>query len=199
MKNKPLTVYKKKKLIASFCEELTATQAAHRLHLDRNTVNKYYKRIREAIAAYREYQKMRLLINVMSIPDHKPEVVSRQFPSANASEGKIPVQLMYLSGQLVTELNGQQLSGVMPRMNVGEYFNTYHEPITEPPGFAMNGSLAEKADDFHMFATERFKKYFGIRNEFAYLYLKEAEFVYNDQDPARREKLLNRLIEQIFG
>ena len=38
------------KIVNSFAEELTATEAAQKLDINRNTVNKYYSFIRESIA-----------------------------------------------------------------------------------------------------------------------------------------------------
>ena len=135
MKNKPLSVYKKKKLIESFCDELTATQAAHRLNLDRNTVNKYFKRIRECIAGYREYQKMKLMINVMSSPEFQVQAVSKQFPSAHADENGIPVRIMCIEGQLLTDLdthpNG---NGSHYMMNVSGFFNGTHNGFDPQTG-----------------------------------------------------------------
>ncbi len=200
MKNKPLSDYKKKKLIESFCDELTATQAAHRLNLDRNTVNKYFKRIRECIAGYREYKKMKLLIGVMSTPELKVETISKQIPSLNTEQG-IPIQIMWLGGQLVTDIDHPLAeSGSKFMINVSGYFNG-----------CCNGYDARKsqdkdeghdlhriADDFHSFTTHRFKKFFGIKNEYAYLYVKEAEFVFNEKDSLQREKVLNKMAEKIF-
>ncbi len=201
MKNKPLSLYKKKKLIESFCDELTATQAAHRLNLDRNTVNKYFKRIRECIAGYREYQKMKLMIQVMSAPDAQVQSVSKRLMSANALEDGIPIRIMCIEGQLLTDMetrtNGH---GSKYMMNVSGYFNGHAHPVmesTDGPRVDCN-DLTRIAEDFHSFTASRFKKFFGIKNEFAYLYVKEAEFVYNEKEYAQRERVLNQMIDRIF-
>ena len=54
MKNKPLTKYKKRKIIECFSLELTATQTAQLLKINRNTINKYFLQIRQAIAEYQQ-------------------------------------------------------------------------------------------------------------------------------------------------
>lgn len=200
MKNKPLSIYKKKKLIEAFCDELTATQAAHRLNLDRNTVNKYFKRIRECIAGYREYQKMKLMITALSGSDVQIQSVSKRLTSTNAVENGIPVRIMCLEGQLLTDLeNRNQSSPSKYMMNISTYF--------ENNGHALNGKnghdvdckdLTRIADEFHDFTTARFKKFFGIRNEYAYLFVKEAEFVYNEKEYRDRERVLNQMMEKIF-
>ncbi len=201
MKNKPLSAYKKKKLIESFCDELTATQAAHRLNLDRNTVNKYFKRIRECIAGYREYQKMKLMITVMSTPDQLVNTISKHIPSANANENGIPIRIMCIEGQLLTDVDaGPVGNGSKYMMNISGYFNGSKNGHTHPK--TLNGidcnDLHQIANDFHSFTTLRFKKFFGIKSEYAYLYVKEAEFVFNEKEYGQRERVLNQMADQIF-
>ena len=201
MKNKTLSAYKKKKLIESFCDELTATQAAHRLNLDRNTVNKYFKRIRECIAGYREYQKMNLMISVMSSADQKVNTITKNILSASLAGSGLPIRIMCLEGQLLTDVD-TQLAGIGSKymINVSGYFNAsanghdYNKIVncSDEPNFHRI------ADDFHSFTINHFKKFFGIKNEYAYLYLKEAEFVYNEKDASQREKVLNKMADQIF-
>ena len=203
MKNKPLSAYKKKKLIESFCDELTATQAAHRLNLDRNTVNKYFKRIRECIAGYREYQKMKLMITAMSSPEVQVQAISKTLAPTHSIDDGIPVRIMCIEGQLLTDVvahsNG---NGSKYMMNVSDYFNEANEQATSSPVNALPAdcsNLEQIASDFHAFTTSRFKKFFGIKNEYAYLYVKEAEFVFNEKDYSQRERLLQQMIEKIFG
>ena len=51
-KKNGLSKYRQKKLIEVFCADLTATQAAKVLRLNRNTVNRYYRIFRERILAH---------------------------------------------------------------------------------------------------------------------------------------------------
>jgi len=201
MKNKPLSIYKKKKLIEAFCDELTATQAAHRLNLDRNTVNKYFKRIRECIAGYREYQKMKLMITALSGSDVQIQSVSKRLTATNANENGIPVRIMCLEGQLLTDLESRT-NGTPSKymMNVSNYFeNNGHHNVNGKNGHDLDcHDLSKIADEFHDFTTARFKKFFGIRNEYAYLFVKEAEFVYNEKEYRDRERVLNQMMEKIF-
>ncbi len=201
MKNKPLSNYKKKKLIESFCDELTATQAAHRLNLDRNTVNKYFKRIRECIAGYREYQKMKLMISALSESNVQIQSVAKRLTAANATEDGIPIRIMCIDGQLLTDLE-TRTNGAPSKymMNVSGYFShNGQSAVEEKNGYDLNcRDLDRLADDFHEFTTSRFKKFFGIRHEYAYLFVKEAEFVYNEKEYRDRERVLNQMMEKIF-
>ncbi len=200
MKNKPLSDYKKKKLIESFCDELTATQAAHRLNLDRNTVNKYFRRIRECIAGYREYQKMNLMIMAINTPDQQVNSVVKNIPSSGSQDSEYQIRIMCLEGQLLTDIDVQlALNGSKYMMNVSGYFDTAANGNAHGKQHGVDCTdLHRIADDFHSFTTHRFKKFFGIKNEYAYLYLKEAEFVFNEKDATRREKVLNKMADQIF-
>ncbi|MBK8473319.1 MAG: hypothetical protein IPL33_14870 [Sphingobacteriales bacterium] len=49
-----LSKYYIKKIIGCFADEFTATETSRKLKVNRNTVNKYYRIIREAIADYQE-------------------------------------------------------------------------------------------------------------------------------------------------
>jgi transposase-like protein len=201
MKNKTLSAYKKKKLIESFCDELTATQAAHRLNLDRNTVNKYFKRIRECIAGYREYQKMKLMITVMSGQEQQVPTVSKFIPAVNSKDNGIPIRIIWLEGQLLTDVESLPSGeGSKYMINVSSYFNGCSNGQDQKKLLKTTGEneINQVANDFHLFAINRFKKYFGIKNEYAYLYVKEAEFVFNERDAAQREKVLNKMVDQIF-
>ncbi len=200
MKNKPLSAYKRKKLIESFCDELTATQAAHRLNLDRNTVNKYFKRIRECIAGYREYQKMNLMVHVMSRPEPRVHSVSKRIVSTQADEQGLPVRIMCIDGQLLTEVEqGANGQGSKYMMQMSTYFNGAAS-VNGGNGIPEVdcGDLDRLAEDFYEFTSRRLKKFFGIKSHYAYLYIKEAEFVFNVKEYAQREKLLYRMADQIF-
>src|ERR1700759_3042689 len=51
-KKNGLSVYRQKKVMQAFAVDLTATQAAHFLGLDRKTINRYYGLFRAAIHAH---------------------------------------------------------------------------------------------------------------------------------------------------
>ena len=55
MSHNKLSKYYKKKIIKCFALELTVTQTAKLLKINRNTVNHYYRIIRESIAIYEDH------------------------------------------------------------------------------------------------------------------------------------------------
>ena len=54
MSSKKISRYYKRKIIFCFALELTATQTAKLLKINRNTINRYYRLIREHIAEYED-------------------------------------------------------------------------------------------------------------------------------------------------
>ncbi len=61
MRNKKLSDYRLRRLILCFCVDVTATQAAVLLGLNRNTVNRWYGIFRRAIFAHQEALKEALV------------------------------------------------------------------------------------------------------------------------------------------
>ena len=54
MSHKNISRYYKRKIISCFALELTATQTAKLLKINRNTINRHYRIIREHIAEYED-------------------------------------------------------------------------------------------------------------------------------------------------
>jgi transposase len=52
-----LGCYRQRKIIETLCADITATQAALLLKLNRNTINRYYLMFREVIFAFQEDQR----------------------------------------------------------------------------------------------------------------------------------------------
>jgi hypothetical protein len=107
---------------------------------------------------------------------------------------------MCIDGQLLTDVHEQHAgNGSNYMMNISEYFNHSNGYGQHSSAQAIDcKDLHRIAEDFHSFTTLRFKKFFGIKSEYAYLYVKEAEFVYNEKDYALREKVLNKMADRIF-
>ena len=56
MNNSKLSRYKQKKILKAFALELTATQAAELLGINRNTINSYYRFFRQQILSHQQKQ-----------------------------------------------------------------------------------------------------------------------------------------------
>lgn len=143
---------------------------------------------------------MNLMIMAINTPDQQVNSVVKNIPSSGSQDSEYQIRIMCLEGQLLTDIDVQlALNGSKYMMNVSGYFDTAANGNAHGKQHGVDCTdLHRIADDFHSFTTHRFKKFFGIKNEYAYLYLKEAEFVFNEKDATRREKVLNKMADQIF-
>lgn len=67
-KNQPLSGYKVKKILWLFCVDVTATQAAAILGINRNTINRYYLWFRRAIHAHQTTER-ELLFGIVEMDE----------------------------------------------------------------------------------------------------------------------------------
>ena len=130
MKMNSLSKHRIKKIINCFAAELTAIDTAQKLKIHRNTVNKYYRFIREAIA---QYQEVQLQSNLTA------DATERYFIAWHRNTGLT----------LVPE-------NISPNQSIAQYFYNY--------------------------AKTKLTKFYGIRPQYADLYIKELEFRFNNQD-----------------
>ena len=64
MKYSKLSNYQIKKILQNFCLEMTATQTAKQLGINRHTADRYYRIFRERIADYQEQNLKKLSGNI---------------------------------------------------------------------------------------------------------------------------------------
>jgi len=67
--NKPISNYKKRKIISCFCLDLTATQTALLLNLNRKTINKYFNSFRQAIYHYQVHEMKRYVAGEIEVDE----------------------------------------------------------------------------------------------------------------------------------
>ncbi len=67
--NKPISNYKKQKIISCFCLDLTATQTALLLNLNRKTVNKYSNSFLQVIYHYQVHQMKRYVSGSVEVDE----------------------------------------------------------------------------------------------------------------------------------
>src|SRR3989344_5484232 len=90
MKYSKLSTFKIKKILHSFCLELTSVQTAKQLGFNRKTADYYYNKFREKIADYQESQKVKLR---GKIEIDESYLGSRRFgdPRGRSTAVKLPV------------------------------------------------------------------------------------------------------------
>lgn len=200
-----LSKYYIKKIINCFSSEMTATETSRKLKINRNTVNKYYRIIREAIVDYQELQfriqsftddgvrhlfswnKNKGLIlqlqkscplfslvapnaNRVFISTITPERLEEEFGVTLADE-------VAVEGEEQDSLTGGDALG--HELHAPTYVLKDKANITAPSQGAKN---TDTGRNFFIYAKEKLTKFYGVKEQYTYLYLKELEFRFNNQD-----------------
>jgi transposase len=162
MKINSLSKQRIKKIVNCFAAELTAIDTANKLKIHRNTVNKYYRIIREMIA------------------QHEEENFRNYYADSD-------MDFFRLCWNKNTGLN------LNPDDDTCNYFMMVYQGKIHiaPEEVVIENALnpesldnedARSAQFFYNYAKTKLIKFYGIRPQYAYLYLKELEFRFNNQD-----------------
>lgn len=194
-----LSKYYIKKIVNCFAAEMTATATARKLKINRNTVNKYFRIIREAVADYQEHLIKHVPqqgdvyyfswhrhkgichskdgIMVFAIGEKEGRVFIKQEPkSANNTATLDPtIEAAKMMQRLPNNLEEQAVA-------------LAHAATMEQPYVA-----SKLVNEFVNYAREKLAKFYGVKPEYIYLYLKELEFRFNN-----RNKDLARIISRIL-
>lgn len=197
-----------------FCHELTAIQTVKQLGLNRHTADRYYRIFRECIAEYQE-QNLKKLSGHIEIDESY--FGSKHFGDkrGHGATWRIPViGILKRRGQVFTSIipNASRAS-IMPiisqlarksRSNIytdkwrsydGLVLSGYkHYRINHSKEFVRNNNHINGIESFWSYAKRKMRKHNGIpRNQF-YLYLKEAEFRFNN----RKQDIYKLLIKLVL-
>jgi len=212
MKNKPLSRYKKRKIIDCFSSELTAVETARLLKINRNTVNRYYRLVRQSIVSFEELE--------MKIFEGEVEIGLSYFSGGNfdyyshTGQDQFPVLGIFERNGKVFAQTISEVSTSVLRKNINSrvkrgcivYYDEWD--ITDEKVFAgfrpcrirQNKSNVNcearninGVTDFWYFANSQLAKYHGSRVDYITLYLKECQFRFN-----HRGEFLAPLIWNIF-
>lgn len=178
-----LSKYYVRKVVACFSQEMTATSASVELNINRNTINKYYKQIREAIADYQgtNYSASSIVNkdNSVVFAWHKNKGLCLDCSDSDSSfeiiEKDDKVFIRIIEKPIKTEIPDLSLDikggemAVVPCIRVDE---------------ALTNSLKlpKTIRRFYYFSKEHLAKFYGIKADYLNLYLKEFEFRFNNRD-----------------
>ncbi len=162
MKINSLSKQRIKKIVNCFAAELTAIDTANKLKVHRNTVNKYYRIIREMIAAYEE----------------------QNFEAYYADSQSEMFRLCWNTNTGLCLLSEDSAADYFLIAQGGK---VHVAPENMHPENALNPENVLSEDSatalfFYNYAKTKLIKFYGIRPQYAYLYLKELEFRFNNQD-----------------
>ena len=167
MKMNSLSKHRIKKIINCFAAELTAIDTAQKLKIHRNTVNKYYRFIREAIA---QYQEVQLQSNLTA------DATERYFIAWHRNTGLTLVPETDTMNYSLVVINSKVY---VPAQKPGEANGSLLSENQATENISPNQSIAQY---FYNYAKTKLTKFYGIRPQYADLYIKELEFRFNNQD-----------------
>jgi len=213
LKYSKLSNYQIKNILKKFCLELTAIQTAKDLGFNRHTIDHYYLIFRQRITDYQEQQKIKLRGHIEIDESY---FGSRHFgdPRGRSTATKIPViGLLKRNGLVYTEiLPDASRSSIMPiitRLIQKSKSNIYtdrwrsydslvfsgyeHHRINHSKEFVTSHNHINGIESFWSYVKRKMRKHNGIRKDKFYLYLKEAEFRFNNRNQ-NLFKILSKIV-----
>ena len=203
LKRKPrLGRVKRRKLLAHFANDVTATQAAHLVGVNRNTANQWYRNFREQIRVHQEQDFPKLSGEVELDESYfggqrKKKHAKDRRKRGRGAENKVPVfGILKRDGRVYTQIiknaSKQELLPIV-RLLVrrkstiytdkwksydGLVFDGYrHYRINHSKQYSdRRGNHVNGIENFWSFAKRRLAKFNGISRTTFLLHLKECEF-----------------------
>jgi transposase-like protein len=194
-----------KKLAACFAQDLTATQTAKLIGVNRNTANSWYRRFREKVLAYQENNtpffkgEVELDESYFGGPRKKKHAQDRR-KRGRGAENKVPVfGVLKRNGKVYVQIiKNADKSTLLPiikqiikkkstiytdkwRSYDGLVFDGYkHYRINHSKSYSdRKGTHINGIENFWSFAKRRLAKFNGVSRKTFLLHLKECEFRYN--------------------
>lgn len=202
MKYSKLSNFQIKRILRYFCLELTSTQAAKLLKINRHTADRYYQVFRKKIVEYEENNLKKLAGHI--------EIDESYFGSRHKGDRrgrntttKIPViGILKRNGKVYTEILKDAsrcsimpiIKGLIQRSKSNIYTDRWksydglvlsgykHYRINHSKEFARNHNHINGIESFWSFVKRKMRKHNGIPKQKFYLYLKESEFRFNNRD-----------------
>ena len=209
MKYSKLSTFKIKKILHSFCLELTAVQTAKQLELNRKTVDYYYNRFRVKIAGYQESQNIKLsgkieidesYFGARRIRGKRGRGASDKIPVLGILKrnGKVSVTIIdnCSRSELLPIIQGKVLSKTkiytdgwraydgLITLGYKHYRIHHHEDE-----FARGKNHVNGSESFWSFTKRRLRKFNGIQKTKFLLHLKESEYRWNMREAMYTELL----------
>jgi transposase len=196
-----LSRYRQEKVIFSFCLDLTATQTALLLKLNRKTVNRYYQLFREKIYARQQAELERFMGVVEVDESYFGRRRPRGRPQLKRGRGtlKRPVFGVFERGgrvytEIINDAKAKTLQGIIRgRVNpssviLSDKWRGYdglvdvgfekHFRINHSKPFSRRGVHINGIESFWSFTKRRLAKFNGTKQNF-HLHLKECEWRWN--------------------
>lgn len=187
-----ISEYKFRKMVKYFAEDMSATQIATKMAINRNTVNRYLNEIRARIVEFCEQHapfSESVAVNDVSTL-REPVLLKQQTFSEKITtnlgilkrRGKVYAEMLTncTAGKLKTLLNTKADKNVtVHSVEVKEAYGLIAVGYDSNQAYADKPSYVDNLDNFWQFAKGRMLKFQGIAKHKLYLHLKECEFRFN--------------------
>jgi transposase-like protein len=180
-----------RELVRYFAADLDATQITFISGLNRNTVNRYLKAIRERIAEYCEsesslsevvnadesfFGKRRISISACNGTDGQCDDIGNFHPSSKVCARIVPVHATPPSTKKNIIAGRLTRDGIVYAKELSSGHSLFDAGFEE---FAKKHKHIKGIEGFWSLAKTRLAKFRGLNKETFYLHLKECEFRYN--------------------
>ena len=210
MTHNKLSKYYKKKIIKCFALELTGTQTAKLLKINRNTINRYYRIIRECITAYEGHlihqfageieldesyfggrnkgnigRSTKSKIPVFGILKRNGFVYTQIVPDVSARTLKTIIKQRVRNGSIIYSDSWKSYNGLV-------FYGYEHIRISHDKALVdSNRNHINGIESFWSYVKNKLSKHYGIHTKYFYLYLKGFEFRFNNRNKDNESLLIN--------
>jgi len=221
-KQRKLSQRKLSSLLKCFAEDLSATQTARLVGVNRNTANYWYLKFRKVIAVYQEEQFAKSS-GEFELDESYFSGIKKKTPAderrkrGRGAENKVPVfgikkrddgtvytqiiknaskaTLMPIVKKLIDQVDSIVYTDGWKGYD-GLVFNGYkHKRVNHSKQYSNRvGTHINGIENFWGFSKQRLAKFHGLSRQIFYLCLKECEFRYNNRSDIL--KILKRIIKK---
>ncbi|OWY20369.1 hypothetical protein C7N43_09705 [Sphingobacteriales bacterium UPWRP_1] len=207
MRTNNLSKRRVKRIVSCFASGLTAIDTSYKLKLHRNTVNKYYRQIREAIAEHETNEVKSLPIDKKSqlypLLWHKNEGLCLTTEENSSVEDLLVFGVTVHDGKVyVLNSHDNAQTEIMPpkqlrpdAANLNSSVNATDSPALINADAILN-NLPPLISRFFHYSKEKLIKFYGVKPQYTFLYLQELEFRFNNHDTNISNIIIKLLSEQ---
>jgi transposase-like protein len=215
LKYSRLSVYRIRRIILCFCEDITASSASKLLFINRNTINLYYNHFRKLILRQslelnsQDYGVFELdesyfgakrvrgkrgrgaagKTPVFGLLKRDGKVYVSVVPNCSREELMPIIQGKILEGSTIHTDGWKAYDGLV--LNGYDHYRVFHSNNE----FARGKNHVNGIEAFWSFAKRRLAKFNGLKDENFLLHLKECEFRYNNKSEDL-VKILTKLLNK---
>ena len=215
LKYSRLSVYRIRRIILCFCEDITASSASKLLFINRNTINLYYNHFRKLILRQslelnsQDYGVFELdesyfgakrvrgkrgrgaagKTPVFGLLKRDGKVYVSVVPNCSREELMPIIQGKILEGSTIHTDGWKAYDGLV--LNGYDHYRVFHSNNE----FARGKNHVNGIEAFWSFAKRRLAKFNGLKDENFLLHLKECEFRYNNKSEDL-VKILTKLVNK---